>query len=34
MPRPMWIGLAIVLLVILGVGLRIGVPIYQKRITI
>jgi hypothetical protein len=31
LPRPLWIGLATILLVVVGVGLRFGVPLYQRR---
>src|SRR5262245_53069861 len=34
LPRPLWIGLATAALVVVGVGLRFGVPIYQQHAAI
>ena len=34
LPRPLWIGLAAVVLVVVGVGLRIGVPAYRQQVAI
>jgi hypothetical protein len=34
LPRPLWIGLATVTLVVVGVGLRFGVPIYRQHAAI
>src|SRR5262245_48410020 len=31
LPRPLWIGLAAAALVIVGAGLRFGVPIYRQK---
>ncbi len=32
LPRPLWIGLVTVVLVVVAGGLRIGVPIYQQQV--
>src|SRR4029079_8388649 len=34
LPRPLWIGLSTVALVLVGVGLRFGVPIYRHHAAI
>jgi hypothetical protein len=34
LPRPLWIGLATVALIVVAVGLRIGVPIYRQNVAI
>jgi hypothetical protein len=34
LPRPLWIGLATVVLVVVAIGLRIGVPIYRQHVAI
>jgi len=34
LPRPLWIGLATLILVLVAIGLRIGVPIYQQQTAI
>lgn len=34
LPRPLWIGLATVVLVVVGVGLRFGLPIYRQHVAI
>ena len=34
LPRPLWIGLAAAVLVVLGVGVQIGVPIYRQQVVI
>jgi hypothetical protein len=34
LPRPLWIGLAAVLLIFVTVGLQIGVPIYRQHVAI
>src|SRR5258707_2386977 len=34
LPRPLWIGLATIVTVVVAVGLRIGVPIYRQRAAI
>jgi hypothetical protein len=34
LPRPLWIGLAALVLVLVGGGLRIGVPIWQQQAAI
>src|SRR5579864_1082896 len=34
LPRPLWIGLATVVLVVVAVTLRIGVPIYREQAAI
>jgi len=34
LPRPLWIGVAAVLLVVAAVGLRIGIPAYRQAILI
>jgi hypothetical protein len=34
LPRPLWIGLATVLLVIVAIGLQIGMPIYRQQAAI
>src|SRR5258708_32887213 len=33
-PRPLWIALATVVLVVVGAGLRIGLPIYRQQVAI
>src|SRR5438874_2664031 len=34
LPRPLWIGVATIALVIVAVGLRIGMPIYRQQVVI
>ncbi len=34
LPRPLWIGVAAVVLVVVAVGLRIAVPIYRQQVAI
>src|SRR5262245_8096366 len=34
LPRPLWIGLATILLIVVAVGLHIGVPIYREQVAI
>jgi hypothetical protein len=34
LPRPLWIGVAAAVVIVVAVGLRIGVPIYRKRVAI
>src|SRR5258708_823101 len=34
LPRPLWIGLAAVVLVVVAVGLRTGVPIYRQQVAL
>ncbi len=34
LPRPLWIGVATVVLIVVGVGLRIGLPIYRHQAAI
>lgn len=34
LPRPLWIGLGTVVVVVAGVGLRIGVPIFRQQVAI
>src|SRR5262245_39738563 len=34
LPRPLWIGLAAIVLVVVAVGLRIGTPIYRQQVAI
>jgi internalin A len=34
LPRPLWIGAAMVVLIVISVGLRIAVPIYQQELAI
>ena len=34
LPRPLWIGVATAVLVVAGVGLRIGLPIYRRAVAI
>ncbi len=31
LPRPLWIGLAMVVLIVVAVGLRFGIPIYRHE---
>jgi hypothetical protein len=33
-PRPLWIGLAAVVVVVAGVGIRVGVPVYRQHMAI
>ena len=34
LPRPLWFGLAALVLVIAALGIRIGVPIYRQQAAI
>lgn len=34
LPRPLWIGVAAVVLIVTGVGLQIGIPAYQRHVAI
>lgn len=34
LPRPLWIGLATVVLVVVTIGLQFGVPIYRRHVAI
>ena len=34
LPRPLWIGLATVVLIVVAVGLHFGVPIYRQHVVI
>ena len=34
LPRPLWIGLTTVVLVVVAIGLRIGAPIYRQQVAI
>jgi hypothetical protein len=34
LPRPLWIGLATALLVVVAVGLQLGIPIYRQEVAI
>jgi hypothetical protein len=34
MPRPLWIGVATIVLIVASVGLRIGIPIYRQELAI
>jgi hypothetical protein len=34
LPRPLWIGLAAAVLVVVAIGLRVGIPIYRQHIAI
>ena len=34
LPRPLWIGLAAIVLVVVAVGLRVGVPIYRQQVAL
>src|SRR5258708_31333390 len=34
LPRPLWIGMAAAVLVVLAVGSRFGVPIYRQQVAI
>ena len=33
-PRPLWIGLATVVLVVITIGVRLGLPIYRQQVAI
>jgi hypothetical protein len=34
LPRPLWIGVVTVLLIVVALGLRIGIPIYRQQVAI
>ena len=34
LPRPLWIGLAAVAVIVLAVGLRVGLPIYRQQVAV
>jgi hypothetical protein len=34
LPRPLWVGLAAAAVVVAGIGLRIGIPVYRQRVAI
>ncbi len=34
LPRPLWSGVAAVVLIVLGIGLRIGLPFYRQHVAI
>lgn len=34
LPRPLWIALATVVLIVVGLGLRFGLPIYRQQVAI